>query len=106
MLVCVVNVQSAMHEWYHNGKKILSCKDYDIKRAVDKKKESSNQMIAMMEISNVDSTDYGVYTCVATNIAGSISTSCFLGNSKRIGESGMRIFRKFPDFRKFCVPFC
>ncbi|XP_072032066.1 uncharacterized protein [Amphiura filiformis] len=81
MLTCIVNVQSAKHEWYHNGKKLQSCKDTKLIRAVDKKNIGGNQQIALLQIDRLAHEDDGVYTCVATNDAGSISTSCFVGKT-------------------------
>ncbi|XP_072032060.1 uncharacterized protein [Amphiura filiformis] len=80
-LSCTVNVQSARHEWYHNGKKIKSCKDTKLFRPVDKKNVDDKQQKALLQIDWLHHDDDGVYTCVATNDAGSISTSCFVGNT-------------------------
>ena len=74
-LTCELNVTSARQVWFHNGQRIVPCRDYKISRGTDKTTERTHGMLI---IDYVTEENIGVYTCVATNRAGFVSTSCYL----------------------------
>ena len=84
---CELNVASAKQEWFHNGRRIVPCRDYNISRGLDK---TTKRTHGMLTIDYMTEDCIGVYTCVATNSAGFVSTSCYLnmyrGMLKAVGS--------------------
>ena len=91
-LKCELNVASAKQEWFHNGRRIVPCRDYKISRGMDKKNKRTQ---GMLTIDYVTQENIGVYTCVATNSAGFVSTSCYLTIRRGMLKAIESVFAQF-----------
>ena len=104
LLPSELNVQSAKHEWYHNGRKISSCQDYKILRALDREDSLKSDVRASLLIAQCGLEDSGVYTCFASNEAGNISTSCYVSFKGKLHVSMMESVFKSERLKFIYIP--